>query len=120
MFLLASKIFAVILGFIVLAKSYVDFRSRIESLQVFLFWTLTWATIIILAVFPSIIDEILELAGGPGVGLGTFFGMAIVFLFFIVYRIYVKLELVEQKLIRTIQELALRDDWQNKHPEPRS
>jgi hypothetical protein len=92
MFLLASKIFAVILGFIVLAKSYVDFRSRIESLQVFLFWTLTWATIIILAVFPSII----------------------------VYRIYVKLELVEQKLIRTIQELALRDDWQNKHPEPRS
>ena len=120
MFLLASKIFAIVLGFIVLSKSYVDFRARTESLQVFLFWTLTWATIVILAVFPSIIDAILRFAGGPGVGLGTFFGMAIVFLFFVVYRIYVKLEQLEQKLIRTIQELALRDDWRNKHPEPRS
>ena len=32
-----------------------------------------------------------------------------IFLFFVVYRIYVKLEQVEQKLTKTIQELALRE-----------
>ena len=119
MFLLVSKVFALVLAAIVFAKSYVDFRSGTESLKVFLFWTVTWGMIVVIALFPSIIDYILSLAGGRGVGLGTFFGMAIVFLFFIVYRIYVQLEQLEQKLTRTIQELALRDDWRSKHSEPR-
>jgi len=119
MFVLVSKIFALILAGIVFAKSYVDFRARTESLQVFIFWTVTWAMILLVALFPRIIDYILAVAGGRGVGLGTFFGMAIVFLFFIVYRIYVKVDRIEQKVTKTIQELALREDWANKHPEPR-
>jgi hypothetical protein len=37
--------------------------------------------------------------------------MGLVFLFFVAYRIYVKIEHMDQKLTRTIQELALRDEW---------
>jgi len=111
MFVLASKIFSILLGLIAIAKSYVDFRSRLESLQMFLFWTLTWLLIIIVALFPGLVDILLGAFAGERAGLGTFFGMGLVFLFFLVYRIYVKLERVEQKLTRTIQELALRDDW---------
>jgi hypothetical protein len=119
MFLFVSKIFALILAVIVCAKSYLDFRSRAESLQMFLFWTATWTSIVVVALSPSIIDYIIAFAGGGRTGLGTFFGMAIVFLFFIVYRIYVRLERIEQKLTRTIQELALRDDWASQQPRPR-
>src|SRR5262245_40850219 len=119
MFVFVSKVFALILAGIVFAKSYVDFRSRTESLRVFMFWTVTWTMIVVVALFPSIIDYIISLSDSGRAGLGTFFGMALVFLFFVVYRIYVKLERIEQKLTRTIQELALRDDWQNKHSEPR-
>jgi hypothetical protein len=118
MFVLASQIFALILAGIVFAKSYVDFRSRTESLSVFLFWTLTWATIVIVALFPFIIDYIISFAGEGRAGLGTFFGMVIVFLFFIVYRIYVRLDQIERKLTRAVQELALRDDWAGKRSEP--
>jgi len=115
MFVLISQIFAMVLAVIVFARSYVDFRSRTESLQVFLFWTVTWAMIVVVALFPSIIEYTIRFAGGERAGLGTFFGMVIVFLFFIVYRMYVKIEQIEQKLTRTIQEFALRDDWVNKH-----
>lgn len=111
MFVLISKVFALILAMIVFAKSYVDFRSRTESLQVFLFWTITWTMIVIVALFPFLIDNIIRFVGGERAGLGTFFGMVIVFLFFIVYRIFIKLERIEQKITRTVQELALRDDW---------
>ena len=114
MFVFASKVFSILLGAIAIAKSYVDFRSRLESVQMFLFWTITWLVIIIVALFPGLIALLLNAFGAFGreqAGLGTFFGMAIVFLFFIVYRIYVKIERMEQKLTRTIQELALRDDW---------
>jgi len=121
MFVLASKVFSILLGAIVIAKSYVDFRSRLESLHMFLFWTLTWLLIIIVALFPGLVDLLLSAFGRERAGLGTFFGMAIVFLFFVVYRIYVKIEGMQQELTRTIQELALRDQWTANHrPEKRT
>lgn len=111
MFVLASQIFSVLLAFIVISKSYVDFRSRAESLPMFIFWVFTWTTIVIVALFPSIVDILISSFGSGRAGLGTVFGMALVFLFFVVYRMYVKLERIEQNLTRTIQELALRDQW---------
>jgi small membrane protein len=108
---LAAKIFSLILAVISLSKSYVDFRGRQESLPMFVFWTVTWILIVTVALFPSIVDVLLSFSGSGNVGLGTFFGMAIVFLYFIVYRIYVKLERIEQNLSKAIQELALRDNW---------
>jgi hypothetical protein len=112
MFLILSKVVSVLLASIAISKSYVDFRARAESLQMFVVWVLTWATIVLVALFPSIVDFLLMTPAGTGTaraGLGTFFGMALVFLLFLVYRIYVKLERVEQKLTRTIQELAMRE-----------
>ena len=110
MFLIVSKVFSVLLAVIALSKSYVDFRARVESLQMFVLWILTWVTIVLVALFPSIVDYLLLTSSGSArAGLGTFFGMGLVFLLFLVYRIYVKLERVEQKLTKTIQELALRE-----------
>jgi small membrane protein len=112
MFLILSKVFSVLLAGIAISKSYVDFRARVESLQMFLVWTFTWTGIVLVALFPSIVDIGLS-SFGSRAGLGTFFGMALVFLFFVVYRIYVKLDRLEQKLTKTIQELSLRD-WNNR------
>lgn len=108
------KIVSFVLAAIAISKSYVDFRARTESLQMFLLWSLTWATIVIFALFPSIVDIILAYSASGRAGLGTIFGMGLVFVLFVVYRIYVKLERVEQKLIKTIQELALKEDWTQK------
>ena len=47
MFVLFSKIFAVVLAAIAISKSYVDFRSRLESLKIFLFWVVTWLVIVV-------------------------------------------------------------------------
>jgi hypothetical protein len=114
LFWLTAKVFSVALALIAITKSYLGFRAKIESLQLFVFWLLTWSGVIVIALFPGIVDLVILYFGGGRTGLGTFFGMALVFLFFIVYRIYLKLERIEQGLTRTIQELALRDDWVSK------
>lgn len=114
MLVLASQIFSVLLAAVSISKSYVDFKARAESLQMFLFWVFTWMLIVIVSLFPSIIDWMLSFGTGGRAGLGTFFGMALVFLFFVVYRIYVRLERIQQSLVQTIQELALRDEWASK------
>jgi hypothetical protein len=117
MFVLFSKVFALVLAAIAISKSYVDFRSRLESLQVFLFWLFTWLVIVVVALFPSIVDYIIAAFGAGRAGLGTFFGMGLVFLYFIAYRMYVKIGRVEQKLTKTVQELALRESL-NAKPKP--
>jgi hypothetical protein len=109
MFVLVSQIFSVLLAVIVISKSYVDFRARVESFRIFFFWLVTWTVIVVVALFPSIIDVAIATFGGGRAGLGTFFGMALVFLFFIVYRMYIKIERIQKHLTKTIQELALRD-----------
>lgn len=108
------KCFSVALAGIAISKSYVDFRARRESLQMFLLWSLTWTGVVVVALVPSIVDVILAYSASGRAGLGTFFGMGLVFVLFVVYRIYVKLERVEQNLIKTIQELALKENWVDK------
>jgi hypothetical protein len=108
------KIFSLALAVVAISKSYLDFRARIESLQMFLLWSLIWITVVLFALFPHIADIILAYSASGRAGIGTFFGMGLVFVLFVVYRIYVKLERVEQKLIKTIQELALKEDWTQK------
>jgi hypothetical protein len=111
MLALTSKIFSLVLALIALSKSYVDFRGRRESFSMLLFWTGTWILIVVFALFPSLVDILLSFSGTARTGLGTFFGMALVFLYFVVYRLYVKLERIEQNLTKVIQEIALRDSW---------
>ena len=114
MFGIVSKVLSLVLAAIAISKSYVDFRAKAESAQMFVFWIFTWTLIVVVALFPFIIDVLITTFGGGTTGLGTFFGMALVFLFFIVYRMYVKLERMDQRLTKAIQELALRDDWTSK------
>ncbi len=114
MFVIVAQVFSVVLALVAVSKSYVDFRARLESLSMFLFWIVTWTGIVAVALFPSLVDLLLRSWGRGGAGLGTFFGMGLVFLYFVVYRIYVKIERIEQNLTKTIQELALRDDWVNR------
>ena len=114
MFATLVKLLSFLLAAIAISKSYVDFRGKVESLQMFVFWIATWTAIVIVALFPSLINDLIVSFGGGRTGLGTFFGMGLVFLFFIVYRIYVKIERIEQKLTKTIQEFALQDQWMSK------
>jgi hypothetical protein len=114
MFVLFSKIFALVLAAVAISKSYVDFKSRTESLKIFLFWVVTWLVIVVVALFPSIVDYLIGSFGEGRAGLGTFFGMGLVFLYFLAYRIYVKIGRVDQKLTKMVQELALRDDWNSR------
>jgi len=113
-FVFASQVFSIILAAVAITKSYLGFRAKVESLQIFLFWVAAWLAIVVVALFPSIVDAAIANFGSGRGGLGTVFGMGLVFLFFVVYRIYLKLERIEQNLTKTIQEIALREDWMSK------
>lgn len=100
--------FSAFLGALVISKSWNDFRRGRETLPVFLFWASTWVIIIILAFFPILVDRISQALGGQIIGMGRIFGMALAFIFFVLYRIYLKANRVEKKMDELVRNIALK------------
>ncbi|MFA6423034.1 MAG: DUF2304 domain-containing protein [Patescibacteria group bacterium] len=104
-----AKVFSIILGLMVISKTLLDFKKKQESLIMFIFWTVTWAIIIYLGLFPAEIDKTINRLGMNKTGTGTFFGMSLVFLFFVIYRVYHKANRLELKLKDMTMKLGLKD-----------
>lgn len=106
---MVAKIIASIFAILVLVKSYDEFRRGREPLTVFLFWVMLWLGVLVVAYFPGVTDWVRARILGPGAGLGTIFGIALVFLLFLSYRMYLKIDRAERDINRLISDLALRD-----------
>jgi len=107
--LIVAKVFATILSVLVIARSIIDYRAKKESLQMTVFWVLIWAAIIAISYWPHLIDLFIFATGGEKTGLGTVFGMAIVFVLFISYRVYVKANRVEKAVGEIVRRIALQE-----------
>lgn len=97
-----ARILATVFALIVLSRSIVDYKDKKESLQMTIFWVMVWLAIATIAFFPSIVDAGIRMFGGDKSGLGTIFGMGLVFVLFISYRIYIKANRNE----KTVNELS--------------
>lgn len=115
MMLVIAKLLSITLGLTVILKIYHDFKKGKESLVMFLFWVLTWMVIITITLFPSIIDMILYYSRGERIGIGTFLGMAIVFLFFVIYRVYIKADRIEKNMATIVRQMATKNDFSKKN-----
>ena len=105
MFLTVIKVIALLFALLVTIKSYLAYRQHQESLVMFLFWTVTWLAIITFAFFPQLIDLVL---GQQNVGVGSFIGVALVFVYFVVYRVYVKADRIEKRFNDIVRQGALK------------
>ncbi len=107
--IILAKVLSIALGLIVISKTFLDFRKEKESLTMFVFWLITWGSVITLSVFPTLIEKFNQLVGSQGNGVNTFIGAAFVFLLFITYRVYTKANRIEQQLHQLVMKLGLRD-----------
>jgi len=103
------KIISLVLGLMVISKTYLDYKKKNESFFMFIFWTVAWIGIIIVSLFPELINEALEISSAQKIGTGTFLGIALVFLFFIIYRVYIKANRLEKKIHDMVMKLGLKD-----------
>lgn len=104
--LVVIKYVALILTLLVVTKSYLAYRARQESITMFLFWSLTWIGIIAIAFYPEIISRVF---GERRLGVGSFLGMALVFVYYVLYRVYVKADRLEKQLHDIVRGLALKE-----------
>lgn len=102
--LIIAKIVAITIAIFVLAKITVDYKKKSENTVMFLFWECVWWGVIIVTLFPQLIDKIF---GEGRSGVNTFLGLAFVFLLYLFYRVYLKADRTEKALNLLIKELAI-------------
>jgi len=103
------RIISILLGVIVISKVYLDYKKRNIGLTVFLFWMIAWFGIIVISLYPIMIDRINRAIGEDSTGLTAFFAISFVFIFFVVYRVYTKANRLEKMISDIVIKLGIRD-----------
>lgn len=105
MLLYIAKFLSTFFATLVVAKSYLNYKQKREGTAVTVFWVATWLFIVYITYFPWVLDKVAT----PRTGLGTVLGICFVFIFFVCYRIYIKVDRVEKNFHRLVREIALKD-----------
>ncbi len=101
--------------FALFALSRVLLRYKDKSIKAieFFFWSIIWMGVILLALFPGLFTALSKFIGiGRGVDILLYFGMII--LFYLIFRLYVKIESQKKELTLLVRELAVRKGEEKK------
>ena len=105
-----SAIQIVLVAFAVFAFSRVVIGLRRNTLGIsaFVLWTMFWATVVVVALRPETTAAVAHVFGvGRGADLAIY--LALVLVFFLLFRLFAKIEDLERQLTRFVRAQALKD-----------
>jgi hypothetical protein len=102
------QIIAIIVSIIVLILSILRFRDGKMSLGMLMVWIVIWLIIIIISIYPN---DTNYLASYTGIGRGLDFVLIIglILSFYLIFKMYNKIEVIEEELTDLIRELAIQN-----------
>lgn len=100
------QIFALIFAIFAMFKVIWQLRDNKISGESAIFWLFIWTLTILIVVFPRTMSYMATLTGvGRGVDVVVY--VAIITLFYLIYRIYIKIENIERELTLIVREIAI-------------
>ncbi len=107
--MLLIQIFIVLFALFMLARTWKQFRAGRLRKRELGFWLLFWIVLGVAAVLPETTEVAAHLVGvGRGVDLAIY--LALIALFYLVFRLYVKIEDVERDMTKLVRKIALDQD----------
>ena len=99
----------IILIFALFAYSRVLLRTKDKSISSseFVFWSVVWIGVMVIALIPGITGNLAGLLGiGRGIDLMVY--LSIIALFYLIFRMYVKVDKLEKNITRLVRSIALK------------
>ena len=102
------QIIAILLGLIAIIYSILRFRDGKMSLGMLLAWIIIWLIVIIISLYPN---DTNYLASYSGIGRGLDFVLilGILISFYLIFKMYNKIENIEEELTDLVRELAIQN-----------
>ncbi len=89
----------------------VRFRKKDITLKEALFWSLLWLGVALVVLYPKLTDRLASAIGlqsAKGIDLVVYLAVALVF--YLVFRLFVRLEKMERIITKVVRAAALKDN----------
>lgn len=106
--LIYSVIFP-ILSLIAIGLFYIRFRDNKTSLSSFILWTVMWIFVIVFSIFPNASLVFAKLFGITR-GLDFIIIVALVLLFYLAIKLYLKIDKLQENMNTIVKEVALNNE----------
>lgn len=101
------RIFATLFALFAWSRAFLRYKDRKISNNEFIFWSIIWLGVVIVAFIPGISSFISE-AIGIKRPIDVFVYVSIILLFYLVFRIYVRLDQLNSEITKLVREFAIR------------
>ncbi len=98
--------FIVVFALFAVTRTFMQFKKGALTIAWLLFWVFFWLIAAFVAVLPQTTDVFARLVG-VGRGADVVIYLSLVALFYLVFRLYVKIERVEGEITRVVRGRAL-------------
>jgi hypothetical protein len=100
------QVLAIVFFTFALSRALLRARDRKISLAELIFWCTVWGGLIFVVFFPTFVTRVAN-AVGIGRGVDIIIYGSIALMFYMIFRLYVRLEETERELTRVIREIAI-------------
>jgi hypothetical protein len=100
------QILVLIFGLFAFSRAILRWKGGSIKLMELIFWGGIWLFSMLFAIFPTILNMLSNVAGFNR-GLDLVFAVSIVMLFYLLFRLYVKIDEAEQQITKLVREITL-------------
>jgi len=104
-----QKIIAFIIIALFLSRLFWQKQKKQITANEFIFWSCFWILAAVLVIGLQWIDKIVANLGFSASGIQTLLYLGIVVLFYLIFRLSMKIEKIEKNITKIIREIALKD-----------
>jgi small membrane protein len=101
------QIMGILISGTLVLYAFMRYRAKRLTLREFILWALLWTGVTIVALLPNIIGRIAGLLG-IGRGIDVIIYLSILMLFYLNFRLYMKIDDTQKDITRLVRALALR------------
>jgi len=102
------QVIAIVFGIFALLKVILKMKNRKLTINEFIFWCSIWVVLIVLSIFPQISGNIADFFGFTR-GIDFFIVSSILLIFYLIFRIYIKLEELDDKITKLARSIAIKE-----------
>lgn len=101
------QVLAILFGLFAFSRVYLRWKEgKLKPVEV-LFWGGIWVFAVIFGIFPQTLSLFSDVVGF-GRGLDFIIAFSIILLFYLIFRLYVKLDEIDQNVTRLVREITLK------------
>jgi hypothetical protein len=101
-----------IIGLFVISRVVLRWKDKQLTMKSGIFWVVLWTLIFGISIYPKLSQKIASWIG-IGRGVDSAFFIAVILLFYLIFRLYIKIDKIDKDLTSLVVELSKKDSQKN-------